>query len=265
MAAAVAMPCGLAAFAPEEMSTSFDFKTPAGVGGAALEAKLADSDAALAQWRKDRLHALRHGVQRAAYELGRERAALEELQAEVRSDALIEDFQQARADGARARGAVREAAAASAKRSAVAATARDRFLEVERQRLAEVRREERHLEEQEAAAAARRAELETLLGLYRGRLGLDVARVAEQTVRLTFTLLDADRPEREFACTLGDGHGDGYRVSDCEPALPAGRLAALARQLNHGGEAEGQQASALPAFVCGLRRAFKEVASFSAA
>jgi len=254
MAAAVASPIVCA-----DMQGSFDFRSVARCGGAVIDEACNGHDDEIAQFRKDRMQAFGTEARRAAKDLLRERAGLKDLSAElVVAARLTDDVRRARGECEQISQAVRESLAATARRSKVAAATRDRFLEMQKARMDEVRREEAQLEEAHAAAAVRLAEVDRFLGLYQERLGLAVARVAPHTVRLTLTLLDEERPERKFAFSLGLAGAEAeYSVTDCQPALPAASLARCVEQLNAGAPTE---AAALPAFVCRMRRAFQEVA-----
>jgi len=224
-----------------------------------MEDVLADHEEGLARWRKERCQTLRKEAERSVADLGCDLADLRALSESLSAAARMKDeVRKVQAAGEQASAVARDGAAATARRSAVAAAARDRFREVERQRLQELRVEEAQLGAQEAGEAERLAEVKRCLALYRGHLGLDFARVAPHTVRFTFTLVDERRPEDEFGFTLGLAPGaSGYSVTDCRPELPEGWLEALTRRLD---AAEASDASALPALVCGMRRAFQDLA-----
>jgi hypothetical protein len=123
--------------------------------------------------------------------------------------------------------------------------------------------EEQKIAQQKEAADAQHAEALKLLGTYQDRLGLAIVRVAPQTVRMTFSLLDERDPAREFSFVLGlgasdasmDKDADAYHVAECVPAVPA--LPQLLSALN----ADASSAVALPRFVCGIRRAFLKLAA----
>jgi len=224
-----------------------------------LDDVLADHDSRLAQWRKDRIQALQLEAQQAACELRRERVQLRDLEASLGATAqLTQEAAKVHAEGVRVSEAVREAAGAAAKRYEVAAQAREQLLTVEKARLEELKAEESALQKQDATIAARTKEISRFMGLYQDRLGLTLSRVAPQTVRVTFTLLNRSDPALEYAFTLGlsapSGAGLGYQVQACSPALPTEQVESLLGRLN---AADAGEASALPAFVCGMRRAFQ--------
>merc|ERR1711964_423075 len=91
------------------------------------------------------------------------------------------------------------------------------------------------------------------MGTYKDRLGLAITRVAPQTVRMAFPLLDESNPQREFFFTLGLASGKSsheYCVFECDPDAP--ELPKLLEELN----VNAASATALPRFVCSMRRAF---------
>jgi len=76
-------------------------------------------------------------------------------------------------------------------------------------------------------------------------------------VRMTFSLLDAADPAREFAFTLGLAQGEekaAYDVYNCAPMVP--ELRGLLAELNH----KPDSAVALPRFICSMRKAFLKLA-----
>jgi len=237
----------------------FDFRSVVR-GPSWIDEAFADSDDRLVQWRKGHIQALHQDAQRAARELKRERVGLEDLSTDITNTARLQaDAAKLRIEGARLGEAVLEAVSSAAKRSEAASQARDSFLRVEQVHLTELHEEERALGEQDAAVASRLAEVECFLGLYQERLGLRLSRAAPQMVRLAFTLIDERRPEREFSFTLGlhggVDAGVGYHIAACDPPLPQRRAAPLLRRLN---DSHPSEATALPAFICGMRRVFLE-------
>jgi len=245
------------ASAGAEVHASFDFKSAAFPTGR-LEV-LADHDNQLSQWRRDRFHALQLEAQHAAQELRCKRSGLNDLMADIAATAKLTDAAaKVHAEGLRVSEAAREATEAASKRYEVAAEARARLQGVEEARLEELRAEEGALWEQDDSMAARAKEIKRFISLYQDRLGLTLSRAAPQAVRVTFTLLDPADPAREFAFSLSlapvDGEGDGYHVDGLNPALPVHTVDDMLQRLN---AADVSEASALPAFACGMRRAFR--------
>mmetsp|Transcript_43110 Transcript_43110/g.134044 ORF Transcript_43110/g.134044 Transcript_43110/m.134044 type:complete len:255 (-) Transcript_43110:154-918(-) len=234
---------------------AFFFSEPPACGGKRLEDVLATTQQRAAQWRKDGTRALQLELQLGAEELRRERAGLEDLRSDLQgAEQLTEAARKMRSEGERLAEAMCHSAAAVAQRAETAQAARDRLREAHGARQKELRREEEALAERRRAAEAREAEVAAFLGLFRERLGLDVSRVAPSTVRLAFTLLDEADPAREFLLTLGVDGQQGYRVLDCSPPVP--QAGPLLERLN----GSAGSPTALPAFVCGMRRAFQGAA-----
>mmetsp|Transcript_57475 Transcript_57475/g.145727 ORF Transcript_57475/g.145727 Transcript_57475/m.145727 type:complete len:253 (+) Transcript_57475:103-861(+) len=237
---------------------AFDFMSLDHVGGR-LNDVFASQNDRLLQWRKERSQALHQEGQRALRELQAERRALEQLEDGVRESAgRQQEVANVRERGAKVGQAVREGLEAMAKRSEAAAKARDKFRALEEKRVEDIRKEEQALAEQSAAAAKRLAEVDGFLGLFKARLGLELTRVAPQTVRFALTLIDEADLDAEFSFVLSVGAV--YQVPACKPQLPQRRLEALLGRLNHAGPSE---AAALPAFVCGMRQSFQELAAHS--
>lgn len=209
----------------------------------------------VAQWRKDRMRTAQLDTQRSLQELAWERAGLESLHADLASTAQqTEAAMRSREEDLQIGEALRQDAEATAQRAGVAAQTRDELRKARRGREKELREAEDALVDQCRQAQSQRADLDKFLALYADRLGLRIARVAPQTVRFTFTLLDREDLSREFSFSLGLSDSNKYRVQDCDPQ-PHDFGDLLAR-LN----ADTTDPSALPAFVCGMRKAFKDVA-----
>lgn len=220
-----------------------------------LETVFAESSSRVQLWRKERLQGLQQEVQRAARELTAERAALQELYADLASTAqLTEAAVKLREEGARCEEATRQSAEAAAERSRSAIHARDRLCQAHEACRDELKQENNELAKQTRALAAQESEIERFLALYKDKLGLSIERTAPQTVRVTFTLIDEADPAREFSFVLGLADSRAYLVTDCCPQVP--QLKGLLARLN----SDVGVASALPAFVCGMRRAFQEAA-----
>jgi len=244
------------------MDATFDFESIVGACVPSIEEIYADQAAGVARWRKERLQALREELDRAAREVARERASAGNMFSELAGSQSLKQEASARHEVlAYARDVARENAAACSRRSEAAARSRDEFFEVRRQRLSQLEAEEKRRGEAEAEMAARIAEVEGLRGAYADRLGLAVSRVGPGTVRMTFTLVDTERPEAEFSFTLGLGAGGAsYSAGDYQPALPAEQVQALEQRLN---PTELGRDAMLPAFLVRVRGAFKELVAAS--
>lgn len=235
---------------------SFDLFSLDHLGGR-LNEVLANHSDRLTQWRRERSQALHQEGHQVLRDFKAERRELDVLQGSARESAKLQgDAIKANARGEKLVRAVHEGLEAMSKRSEAAAQARDRFVDLEQRRVEELRREEEAHTERCGTAARRLAEVDHFLELFQERLGLELTRTAPQTVRFAFTLLDEADSSREFSFVLAAPDGGEYEVSDCTPALPPRRLAALVARLN-GGRPEA--ASALPVFVCCMRRAFEEL------
>jgi len=244
---------------PMEPAASFDFRSTAGMAAGHLDDILAAHDSQLAHWRRERLQALQAEVQKAACQLQQERLAVEDLTTELAATRqLAEEAAKLRAEGTWVLEAAREAAEEAAKRRELARSTLAQLEDVSRARREELEVEEQVLKEQGATMAGRIEEINRFLCLFKDRLGLVLTRVAPQTVCVAFTLLSAAAPEKEFTFTLGlaavGSLGPGYRVEDCRPALPKHQIERLLGRLNSAGVSD---TSALPAFVCAMRRAFQ--------
>jgi len=233
---------------------TFDCK-PLAHAGDQLEEVFAATQTRATQWRKDSTRALQLELQRGVEELRRERACLEDLRSDLQgAEQLTEAARRMKTEGSRLAEVMRQSAEAVAQRAEVALSTRDKLREAHSARQKELRHEEELLAERRRAAEVQEAEMEAFLGLYRERLGLAVLRAAPRTVRLAFTLLDEDSPAREFSLTLGIDEQQGYCVSECSPQVP--QVGALLGILN----SSAGSPTALPAFACGMRRAFQGVA-----
>lgn len=89
-------------------------------------------------------------------------------------------------------------------------------------------------------------ELQKSLSFYR-KFGLNFEKVANQKLRLTFTLIDPRDHAREFWFSLQVNGHDQYRVDECSPPVEA--LPMLLANLNASND--------FSAFVIEMRKAFK--------
>lgn len=226
--------------------TNFDMK---------LEKVFADSTSRVVQWRKEQSRALQSEVQRAARELCAERAALQDLYSELsNATQLTEAAVKLREEGARADAATKQSAEAAEQRSKAALEARDKLCQAHEVCRQELKKEGTTLSKRWRSISEQEAEIERFLALYKDTLGLVIERTAPQTVRLTFTLIDEADPAREFSFVLGLAESRAYLVTECRPRVST--IGKLLARLN----ADVGAPSALPAFVCSMRRAFQEAA-----
>jgi len=223
---------------------------------ASSEDLYADAQVRLAQWRKDLVSSASFEAQQGIRELRHEREHIKDLRADLAGvQGLVESASQLQAGGARLAEVVNSSDKAAASRAQGMARIRDELYEVCEKHQQGLEQEERNIAQRREAADAHHEEALKLLATYSERLGLAITRVAPQTVRIAFSLLDQSDPEREFSFTLGladlDGKtSEGYRVSDCAPNVA--ELPKILGQLNE----DSNSASALPRFVCSMRRAF---------
>jgi hypothetical protein len=120
---------------------------------------------------------------------------------------------------------------------------------------AQAREEAAQLQLAQTRAEFERRELEVryeLQELSRGldcyqRLGLAFEKLADDRLRLVFTLIDPAQPARRFCFTVRMTEADAYDVDDCDPAVDA--LPGMLRQLNESND--------ISRFVQLMRREFK--------
>lgn len=216
----------------------------------------ADSQERLTQWRRNLAGSARFEAQLGLRELQHEREHLQDLRTDLAGvRTLVEAASQLEAGGARLAEVVQSSSDAASSRAQSMARIRDELndsCELHKQKLKEV---EQTISEQQVVADAHHAKALKLLGTYGDRLGLAITRVAPQTVRMAFSLLDQFEPGREFSFSLGLADAKGYRVIECVPHVP--ELSRLLEDLN----ANAATATSLPRFVCGMRRAFLKIAA----
>eukprot|EP00931_Biecheleriopsis_adriatica_P111065 TRINITY_DN85406_c0_g1_i1.p1 TRINITY_DN85406_c0_g1~~TRINITY_DN85406_c0_g1_i1.p1 ORF type:complete len:262 (-),score=71.47 TRINITY_DN85406_c0_g1_i1:36-821(-) len=242
----------------------FDYRSPArmqasplpGCAGCSdeLEETCTKSQMRTAQWRKEHSQSLQQEVQHGLHGIWREEEALQELEADlVAVQELTETARRFRAEASELGEVMLQSINAGQRRAEVATRTRDYLRGAQEKCLQEVRQEQQRLQEWKQDAGSQLKDIDAFLSRYSRSLGFEISRVAPQTVRLCFTLLDAAEPCREFSLVLSlAGGADGYGARDCSPKVP--ELDVLLERLNE----DPSSASALPAFVCGLRRAFKQ-------
>merc|ERR1712139_83609 len=196
------------------------------------------------------------GAQQGLRELSHEREHLKELQEDLAGvQSLVQAASQLQAGGGRLAEVLHSSTQAAGSRAqAITRVCEDLrgLCETQRQELEE---EKRKIARQQEVADAQHMEALKLLNTYSDRLGLVITRVAPQTVRMNFSLLNECNPEEDASFTLGIENdesktSDCYCVSECKPEVP--ELSALVAALN----ADTSSVSALPRFVCSMRRAF---------
>jgi len=222
-----------------------------------------DAQANIARWRKELMSSASFEAQQSLRELRHEREELKDLHADLQGvKSMVQVAAQLRESGAKLSDVLRSSSDAQMDRSRVVACVKDDLdmtCESRRQDLAHI---EKEIAQQKALSEKQHAEALKLLAVYQDRLGFTISREACQTVRMAFSLIDPGDLEKEFCFTLGlasaDGKGsDSYCVRDCTPELPG--LSKLVAELN----AEAASASALPRFVCRMRKAFANLCKSS--
>jgi len=219
-----------------------------------------DAQARVVQWRKDLLSEASFDAQQGLRELSHERSQVKDLQADLAGvQGLVEAASQLEAGGARLAEVLQSSSEAACSRVQKVIVVNNELRDMCEKLQQDLQVEEHSNAQQREAADAQHAEAMKLLETYKDRLGLAIMRVAPQTVRMAFTLIDANDPAQEFVFTLGLGDrqdalpgesSEGYHVCECIPHVP--ELAKLLAELN----ASASSATALPRFVCSMRRSF---------
>jgi len=245
----------------------FDYRSPAraepvpGNTGCSdlMEEVCAIHQERVAQWRRDQIHALHAEAQGGIQEVLREEEGLEQLRADLAAvHELTEAAKHLSSEGSKLNKAINSSLSDAGQRAEVVAQARDGFCETQQKSQEELRQQELAIHRQIQDAEDQKVDIEYFLNRYRDSLGLDIQRVAPQTVRLVFSLIDKSRPSREFSVTVALAQQQqGYTAFDCSPEVP--ELLQLLKRLNQ----DPAAAAALPTFLCGLRRAFVCAASSS--
>lgn len=231
-----------------------------GASGAGSQELFADAEARVSQWRKDLVSSASFDAQQGLRDLAHEREHLRDLQADLAGvQGLVEAASQLEAGGARLAEVLQTSGEAACSRVQKVVVVRNELHDMCEKLQQGLQAEEQNNAQQREAADAQHAEALKLLETYKDRLGLAITRVAPQTVRMAFTLLDASNPAQEFVFTLGLGAGqdtvpgessEGYHVCECIPHVP--ELEKLLAELN----ASASSATALPRYVCSMRRSF---------
>lgn len=248
------------AFSPmQSRSPLRNFRAEACEGVATAEVN-ADALARLVQWRKDTVAKARFEAQQGLCDLSHEQEQLKDLQKDLtNAQTLVQVASQLQAGGARLSEVLRSSAEAGMTRAQAAARINEDLRGAWEKRQEQLEQQRRSNAVQQAQADAQHEEALKLLAIYKDRLGLDITRAAPQTVRMSFSLLDEKDPNREFSFLLGlaasgGSANDNYCLQNCVPSVP--ELTPLLKELNE----NAQLTSALPRFVCSMRRAFCKVA-----
>jgi len=224
---------------------------------AGMEENYSAAQSLLTQWRRDLTQSVGSEAQRSLRELCRERSQLADLRADLTgTKGLVDAAVKLHEDGEKLAETIEKAAAMRREQSEAVACKRDEFISQRDAHMDALRHESEEVEMQKKTRAQRQREIAKLLGTYHDRLGLTITRHAPQTVRMVFSFIDASDPAREFAFLLGlseSGCNAHYEVRECLPSVP--ELPALLAELNSNVDAP----SALPRFVCCMRRAFSKL------
>mmetsp|Transcript_12667 Transcript_12667/g.30122 ORF Transcript_12667/g.30122 Transcript_12667/m.30122 type:complete len:262 (-) Transcript_12667:94-879(-) len=242
----------------------FDYRSPAKVEDSPLpcgpgcsdklEEVCAMSQLKVASWRKERSSAISVVAQKGLQDILREEDVLYDLQADlVAVEELTEAARRFRGEGAKLGEVMLQSMKAAGDRAEVIAGTAELLQSAHEEYRKELRDEQKKLTQKKEAAHVQENDISDFLARYSRCLGLDIVRVTTQTVRLVFTLIDQDDPNREFSVVLGLGK-EGYVASECSPQAP--ELPELLERLNEA----SPNAAAIPLFICGLRRAFASVA-----
>jgi hypothetical protein len=223
----------------------------------ASEEIYADAHASLVQWRKGFLSAASFEAQQGLRELSHEKEHLKDLQSDLAEiQGLVQVASHLQRGGSRLTEVLESSRDAAASRAQAVSKMRQEIQACRTRLQEELQEEEQKIVRQREVADAQHGEAIKLLNTYKDRLGLAISRVAPQTVRMGFSLLDESDPCREFSFTVGLAEPDktrspkNYSTTDCTPEVP--ELPLLLEQLNH----DASSVAALPRFVCGMRRAF---------
>jgi len=206
-------------------------------------------------WRLDSVGAARIDAHQCLAELRRDQASLVDLRNELASAAQLKLIaSEQKAENQRLLELERRYRATVTTRVKEANQTIAKLRDQQESRLRELDHVEGTIADQRRTAAARMAKVNAFLALFSERLGLSIARIAPQTVRVSFALIDDTDPDRQFSFTLGLASPTAYTVTDCSVKLP--NLHELVDRLN----SDYDSPSALPTFTCSMRRAFKQVA-----
>lgn len=221
-----------------------------------LSELLATSQLQITQWAKDRASDARADAQEHLVALQRKREHVDDLQADLKSILQkIEIARRVKQEGSHLGEAMRASVAAAGQRSSRMSTVKGKLGDSHEEILQDLQNTEFQLAEQRCASQAKLAGVTQFLDVYRDRLGLDIVP-GSKSVRMGFTFIEDDHTKQSsFTLGLEDSPSTAYRISACDPPVP--ELPELLDRLNK----ETRSASALPAFACGMRKAFKKHAT----
>ncbi|CAL1169727.1 unnamed protein product [Cladocopium goreaui] len=237
----------------------FDYRSPARVEGSPLpcrpgctdklEEVCAAAQSNVREWRKERSQIMNSLAQRGLQDILKEEDVVCDLQADL---AAVEELTEAarcfHKEGAKLGEAMLQCMKASGERAEVVAQAKDILRSANEDYQKELEAEERRLAETKEASKEQQQSIDEFLQRYSRSLGLKISRVSAQTILLSFTRINKAEPKKEFSVVLGLSK-EGYVASKCNPEVP--ELPRLLDRLN-----EDSTATAVPQFICGLRRAF---------
>jgi len=216
----------------------------------------ADAQARVVQWRKNVLASAGFDAHQGIRDLCHDREQLKDLQADLSGvQSLVQVASQLQACGGRLADVLQSSATSGTARAQAVAHIADGLRQSCDRCKQELQQEEHSTVQQQALSDAQHAEALKLLATYEDRLGLKIKREACQTVRMSFSLVDEADLDKEFWFTLRLGVSDedtpeGYCVPTCTPYVP--ELAQLLAELN----ANSSSTTALPRFVCSMRKCF---------
>eukprot|EP00933_Yihiella_yeosuensis_P062015 TRINITY_DN6492_c0_g1_i1.p1 TRINITY_DN6492_c0_g1~~TRINITY_DN6492_c0_g1_i1.p1 ORF type:complete len:248 (-),score=63.43 TRINITY_DN6492_c0_g1_i1:164-907(-) len=226
------------------------FQDLASEEAASLEEVCFSAQAASSKWRQQQQQVLENAAQVGVQEIRCEQSAFEELGADfMEVSRLTQDASELRTESEILGEAIRKSIKDSGGRSAKAAEIRDAILAAWASLQEETRQAEELLEMNSKTLDLRADGLQRLLSVYKDRLGLDIVRLAPQTLQLTFTLIDAT--EEDYSVTLHSSDGR-FQLQSCSHDSPLFEI--YLEHFNQHFEAP----AALPSFLCGLRQIFTE-------
>jgi len=223
-------------------------------GAESLDDIMATSCSSALQWRKERFLAHQADAQKALCELRRDRNAVEELKDMVSTtEGLAQHSEELQRASLRVQQVVRMSTQAAGARQELGQSVKDRLLQARDAQSQELQSAEAALNKQYEEADMRKEAIGSFFDVYKNKLGFTIERAAPAVVRVGFELLEEGNPQRKATFLLGMSDEKTYSVSECSPAVPPAFLSRLLERLNR----DPRDPSALPAFCCSMRKAFK--------